>query len=69
MSRQSMASPISVLVGGVIVIILLLASSGTNTGAIALRLVTTPTWTPCSDEDNVCIDFQDQAAQTAESLT
>ena len=69
MPRQNMASPISVLVGGVIVIILLLASSGANTSAIALRQNNTPTWTPCDDEDDDCITFQDDAFATADSLT
>lgn len=69
MPRQNMASPLSVLVGGVIVIILLLASSGANTNAIAFQQNSTPTWTPCNDEDNDCIDFQDNASATADSLT
>lgn len=69
MSRQNMASPISILVGGVIVIILLLASSGVNTSAIALQQNGTPTWTPCDDTDSECIDFQDNALATSESLT
>src|SRR5690348_4164647 len=69
MSRQNMSSPLSVLVGGVIVIILLLASSGASTSAIAFQQNSTPTWTPCNDEDNDCIDFQDNAFATADSLT
>ena len=69
MSRQNMTSPISVLLAGVIVIILLLASSGANTSAITRQQSGTPTWTPCDDEDNDCIDFQDNATASAQILT
>jgi hypothetical protein len=69
MSRHNMTSPISVLLAGVIVIILLLASSGANTSAITLQRSATSTWTPCNDDDNDCIDLQDNATATAQSLT
>ena len=65
MSRQNMISPLSVLLAGVIVIILLLASSGANTSAITRQQNPTPTWTPCDVDDNECIDFQDEATANA----
>jgi hypothetical protein len=64
-----MTSPISVLLAGVIVIILLLASSGANTGAITRRQNGTPTWTPCGAGDNECIDIQDEATANAATAT
>ena len=66
MPRHTMTSPLSVLLAGVTVIVLLLISSGVSTSAISLQQTRTPVvWTPCNDEDNACITFQDNATATA----
>lgn len=68
MPRHTMTSPLSVLVAGVTVIVLLLISSGASTSAVTLQQTRTPVvWTPCGDEDNECIDYQDNATASAEA--
>lgn len=69
MSRQQLTGPLSVVLAGIIVIILLLAGSSAS-ASVALQHGT-PTWTPCPEEpaNPVCEDAHDQATLTAEALT
>ncbi|MBK9941716.1 MAG: hypothetical protein IPP13_08885 [Kouleothrix sp.] len=71
MSRQTMISPISVLLAGVIVILLLLAGTSASTQAITRRQGSTPTWTPCPEDGEVddyqCEDFRLDLTDTAEA--
>lgn len=73
MSRQPISSPLSVLLAGVIVIVLLLAGTGANTSALTRQQASTPTWTPCPDDDEEssfdCLDFRDELTATAEAAT
>lgn len=72
MDRQNISSPLSVLLAGVIVIILLLASAGGQTNANVLRQNSTPTMTECIDDDSDafydCVDYRDNLTATAEVL-
>jgi hypothetical protein len=65
MSRQNKASTISVLIIGLIVIIMIMASSEVRTSAIARQQSATVTPTPCDPEEQ---DFcNDDATDTAEA--
>lgn len=69
MSRQQLTSPLSVVLAGIIVIILLLA--GSSASANVRPQHGTPTWTPCPENppNTACEDAHDAATMTAEALT
>ena len=73
MSRQSIHSPLSILLAGVIVIVVLLAGAGASTGAVTRAQGSTPTWTPCPDDEEDasldCLDFRDDLTTPAEAAT
>lgn len=70
MSRQNLSSPLSVLLAGVIMIVLLMAGTSASTGAISRQQSSTPVWTPCPDDDSDpaldCWDFREQLTSEAE---
>lgn len=68
MPRHTISGPLSVLLVGVFVIILLLASSGAGASpSVPQHGQPTLTWTPCdpNDEDDTCFDIQDAVTETA----
>ncbi|MFN8568090.1 MAG: hypothetical protein U0Z44_11355 [Kouleothrix sp.] len=72
MSWQTMISrPISVLLAGVIVILLLLAGTSASTQAITAGRIGTPTWTLRPEDGEVddyqCEDFRPDLTDTAEA--
>lgn len=61
MPRPNLSSPLSILLAGVLVILLLLASTSASTRAISSHLASTATLTPCLDDDSdAALDCQDE---------
>ncbi|HEX9371650.1 MAG TPA: hypothetical protein VF897_11625 [Roseiflexaceae bacterium] len=55
-----------------VIVIMLLASTGAGSGAATRMLAVTPAWTPCVDDDSDayydCLDLRDNLTATAEAL-